>query len=355
MLLYIHIPFCDSKCHYCAFNSYTDRFHLKKEYMNALKKQLKFELNQKLNNNEKLETIFIGGGTPSTVKVEEYVDVFQILEKFIDKNTEITTECNPNSATTKWLKGMKNLGVNRVSFGVQSFDDKKLRFLNRAHNSKGAINAIQNAKCIGFNSINCDIIYGVESDSFESIKDDFDTLKSLDIQHISAYSLTLEEGTKFFNKSEVKIDDEELSYKFFEYLNKIGFKQYEISNFALDDKFESKHNYGYWQHKNYLGVGAGAVGFVTNKRFYTKKGLEEYIKNPIEYEDIEELSQEDIIVEKVLLGLRCKNGFDSTILDELQNKKVDELIELKKLSKNGNKIYNNNYLLADELALYILE
>ncbi len=355
MLLYIHIPFCDSKCHYCAFNSYTDRFHLKKEYMKALKKQLKMELERNLETSDKLETVFIGGGTPSTIKVEEYIEVFEILENFIDKNTEITTECNPNSATIKWLQGMKDLGVNRISFGIQSFDDKKLNFLNRAHNSKGAIKAIQNAKCIGFNSINCDIIYGVEGDNFESIKNDFDTLKSLEIQHISAYSLTLEEGTKFFNKSEVKIDDEELSYKFFKYLKELGFNQYEISNFALNDKYESKHNYGYWQHKNYLGVGAGAVGFIKNKRFYTKKGLEEYIQNPIEYEDIEELNEEDIIVEKVLLGLRCKNGFDSTIINKIQNTKVDELVSLKKLTKKENKIYNNNYLLADELALYILE
>lgn len=323
--------------------------------MSALKKQLKFELEYNLKDNEKLETIFIGGGTPSTIKVEEYIEVFNILEKFIDKDTEITTECNPNSATKKWLQGMKDLGVNRISFGVQSFDDKKLKKLNRAHNSKGAITTIQNAFCIGFNSINCDIIYGVEGDSFESIKKDFDILKELNVPHLSAYSLTLEEGTKFYNKSEIKIDDEELSYKFFEYLESIGYKQYEISNFAINDKNESKHNYGYWQHKNYLGVGAGAVGFVKNKRFYTKKGLEEYISNPLEYDEIEELSDEDIIVEKVLLGLRCKNGFDKNILNNTQINRVKELINLDKIIQKNNRIYNNNYLLADELALYILE
>lgn len=353
MLLYIHIPFCDSKCHYCAFNSYTDRFHLKKSYMDALRKQLQYELN-KNSSKKSIETVFIGGGTPSTIKTDEYEKVFGIINPYLKNDCEITTECNPNSATNLWLQGMKNLGVNRISFGVQSFDDEKLKNLNRAHNSKGAINAIQNAKCIGFNSINCDIIYGVQGDSFESLKKDFDTIISLNIEHLSAYSLTLEEGTKFFNKSEIKIDDEELSYQIFDYLKKHGFNQYEISNFAKDKSFESKHNYGYWQHKNYLGIGAGAVGFIDNKRYYTKKGLEEYISNPMDYE-IEDLSNEDIIVEKVLLGLRCSNGFEKNILDKKQQEKIEDLKKESKIEEIEGKIYNKNFLLADELALYILE
>lgn len=353
MLLYIHIPFCDSKCHYCAFNSYTDRFHLKKEYMSALRKQLQFEL-EKNSEKKSIETVFIGGGTPSTIKTEEYEKLFEIFTPYLQNNCEITTECNPNSATKKWLEGMKKLGVNRISFGVQSFNDEKLKKLNRAHNSKGAINAIQNAKCIGFNSINCDIIYGVQGDSFELLKKDFDIVSKLGIEHLSAYSLTLEEGTKFFNKSEIKIDDEELSYKIFEYLKNKGFKQYEISNFSKEKTYESKHNYGYWQHKNYLGVGAGAVGFIDNKRFYTKKGLEEYISNPLEYE-IEVLSKEDIIVEKVLLGFRCSNGFKKDILNQKQLSKVEELKKEKKIEEKEGRIFNKNFLLADELALYILE
>ena len=354
MLLYLHIPFCDSKCHYCAFNSYTDRFHLKKEYMRALRSQLKYELQKNINEDKKLESIFFGGGTPSTIKTDEYKEVFEILNPYIDKNTEITTECNPNSATKSWLKDMKDLGVNRISFGVQSFNDEKLKKLNRAHNANGAINAIQNAKCIGFNSINCDIIYGVEGDSFSSLKKDFDVIFSLNVEHISAYSLTLEEGTKFFNKSEIKIDDEELSYQLFQYLKENGFNQYEISNFSKTKKDESKHNYGYWQHKNYIGIGAGAVGCVDKIRYYPNKGLEEYISNPCDYE-IENLSDEDIIVEKVLLGLRCSNGFDLNILNKTQKQKVYELIKEKKLWQNSYIIVNNNFLLADELALYILE
>lgn len=354
MLLYIHIPFCDSKCYYCAFNTYTDRFHLKKAYMEALKKQLKFDLQKNLQKNEKLDTVFIGGGTPSTIKVEQYKEVFDILNPYLSKNCEITSESNPNSASKEWLQGMKDLGVNRISFGVQSFDDEKLKKLNRAHNGKGAISAIQNAHCIGFNRINCDIIYGVEGDTLESIKSDFHTIFSLPVTHISAYSLTLEEGTKFFNNTKIKIDDEELSYKIFNYLKENNFNQYEISNFSKSKNDESTHNYGYWQHKNYLGVGAGAVGCVNKQRYYPNKSIEEYINNPTSYE-IENLSKKDIKVEKVLLGLRCSNGFNLDILEENEKIKVKDLIKEDKLGINDNTITNKNFLLSDELALYILE
>ena len=354
MLLYIHIPFCDSKCFYCAFNSYTDRFHLKQEYMKALCKQLKHDLEKNLKNDEKLETIFFGGGTPSTIKIEEYKQVFDILKKYITKNTEITTECNPNSASEKWLTGMKDFGVSRISFGVQSFDDEKLKLLGRAHNCKGAINAIQKAKCIGFNRINCDIIYGVQGDTYESMISDFNTAFSLPITHISAYSLTIEEGTKFFKKESVKIDDEELSYKIFEHIEKNGFHQYEISNFAKSKEEESKHNYGYWKHKNYLGVGAGAVGFVNNTRYYPLKGIEEYIQNPCKYE-YEKISSEDKKVEKVLLGFRCSLGVDKKIFTKDELKRVEYLIEENKLFQNDTTIINKNFLLADELALYVLK
>lgn len=322
--------------------------------MKALTKQLKHDLTKNLKKNEKLETIFFGGGTPSTIKVQEYKQVFEALEKYIDNNTEITTECNPNSATKKWLQGMKDYGVKRISFGVQSFDDEKLKKLGRAHNSKGAINAIQEAKRIGFNRINCDIIYGVEGDTLKSMISDFDTAFSLPITHISAYSLTIEEGTKFFNKSSVKIDDEELSYKIFDHINNNGFHQYEISNFAISKEEESKHNYGYWQHKNYLGVGAGAVGYVDNKRYYPKKGIEEYIQNPLEY-DFEYISKEDKKVEQVLLGFRCSLGIDESLLNKNELERAHHLIDEKKLFQNGTTIINKNFLLADELALYILE
>ena len=355
MLLYIHIPFCDSKCFYCAFNSYTDKVHLKQEYMKALKIQLKSELTKYVKeHNKEIETVFIGGGTPSCIKHHEYEEVFEIIKPYLIKDAEITTEANPNSASYEWLENMYKYGVTRVSFGVQSFDNDKLKFLGRSHNNKSAIKAIQNANSIGFNGINCDIIYGVQGDTLESMKEDFDQAFALPITHLSAYSLMIEEGTKFFDRALVKIDDEELSYKIFDHIKENNFSQYEISNFARDKKYESKHNYGYWEHKEYLGIGAGAVGYVNNQRYYPTKSIEEYIENPfnIEYEPI---TEDDIKTEKILLGFRCSNGVDLSLFDKNELEKINDLLEYDKVMIKNNRIYNKNFLLSDELALYILE
>jgi len=323
--------------------------------MKALIKQLKFELEKNIYNSENIiETIFIGGGTPSTIKIDEYKELFKVLSPYITNTKEITIEANPNSATKEWLKGIFDLGVNRISFGVQSFDDKKLKFLNRSHNNKMAISAIQNASCIGFNHINCDIIYGTALDTKELLLNDLDIISSLPIDHVSAYDLTIEEGTYFYNKPEVKKDSLKLANLVFDKLNDFGFKQYEISNFSKNDEACSKHNLGYWEYKAYLGIGAGAVGCVDNVRFYPPKSIEQYIKNPIEY-DIEKLSKEDIRIEKILLGLRSKVGVDLSVFLESELKKVEYLIDEKKLIIIDNFIYNSDYLLADEIALYITQ
>jgi len=323
--------------------------------MKALKKQLKYNLdNYVLKRNKKIETVFIGGGTPSTIKAFEYEEIFSMIKPFLTEFAEITTEANPNSASFEWLQSMKDFGVNRVSFGVQSFENNKLKFLGRSHNSNSAIKAIQNANSIGFKGINCDIIYGVRGDTIESIKSDLDVAFSLPITHLSAYSLTIEEGTKFFDRSSVKIDDEELSYEIFDYINKKGFHQYEISNFAKNKESESKHNYGYWQHKEYLGVGAGAVGYINSQREYPSKSIEEYINDPLFFE-IEKIEEDDVKTEKILLGFRCSNGVELELFNEKENEKIDELIQYNKLYIENEKVYNKNFLLADELALYILD
>ena len=323
--------------------------------MNALKKQLKNDLeNYVIKHNKKIETVFIGGGTPSTIKAFEYEEIFEMIKPHLEEFAEITTEANPNSASYEWLENMNKLGVNRVSFGVQSFDNDKLKFLGRAHNANSAIKAIQNAKSIGFKGINCDIIYGVQNDTMESLKKDFDTAFSLPITHLSAYSLTIEEGTKFFDRSSVKIDDEELSYEIFDYINKQGFHQYEISNFAKNKVSESKHNYGYWQHKEYLGVGAGAVGYVNQERHYPSKSIEEYIQNPLFF-DVEKINLDDVKTEKILLGFRSLNGVEMSLFNEEEMKKIDDLIQYDKVYIEKNRVFNKNFLLSDELALYILD
>jgi oxygen-independent coproporphyrinogen-3 oxidase len=322
--------------------------------MKALKIQLKEELNKYVKeHNKQIETVFIGGGTPSCVNHEEYEEVFKMIKPFLIKDAEITTEANPNSASYEWLENMHNYGVTRVSFGVQSFNNDKLKFLGRSHKNKSAIKAIQNASSIGFNGINCDIIYGVQGDTLESMKADFDQAFALPITHLSAYSLMIEEGTKFFDRASVKIDDEELSYEIFDHIKKNNFTQYEISNFAKEKKYESKHNYGYWQHKEYLGIGAGAVGYVNNQRYYPTKSIEEYIENPFNME-FEAIDKNDIKTEKILLGFRCSNGIELSLFDDNDLKKLEELVEYDKVYIEDDKVYNKNFLLSDELALYIL-
>jgi len=350
MLLYIHIPFCDSKCFYCAFNSYTHLHNVKNDYMIALKKQL---ISQIKLQNKPIETVFIGGGTPSTIEASQYKEIYEIISPYLVDECEITIEANPNSASYEWLQEIFAIGINRISFGVQSFDDEKLKFLGRNHNKIQAIDAIHNAKKVGFTHINCDIIYDTKLDSQELLQNDLTIVQSLPIDHISAYSLTIEEGTKFFNKSNVQVENIELAHYLFDTLKNLGFYQYEISNFALNKKARSKHNLGYWQYKEYLGVGSGAVACYDNQRFYSTKDVLSYISNPLKYDEIESLSKEDILVEKVLLGFRSVVGVALSLLHNIDKNKLQDLIGENKLIEKDNRLYCTDFMLADELALYL--
>jgi len=258
MLTYIHIPYCDSKCHYCSFNSYVDKFDMRKTYMEALYRQLAFELERFNVTKGSIETLFIGGGTPSTVSSELYQPIFGLLSPYLAKDAEITTEANPNSATETWLKGMHSLGVNRISFGVQSFNSEKLKALNRAHTPTQAINAIHTASDLGFEHLSLDLIYNYRGDTQTLLADDIEKAFMLPIDHISAYELTIENGTAFSSTPEVRQENEALAFFVAEQIRKRGFEHYEISNFG---KYQSRHNQGYWKLKNYIGAGAGAVGF----------------------------------------------------------------------------------------------
>jgi len=224
--------------------------------MQALHEQLTFELKRFKTTKESIETLFIGGGTPSTVASELYVPIFELLKPYLKKDAEITTEANPNSATKTWLKGMKDLGVNRVSFGVQSFDKEKLKALNRAHTPQQAKDAVMNAKELGFEHLSLDLIYNYQGDTETLLLNDIEQAFKLPIDHISAYELTIEDGTKFSSTPEVRQEDENLAFFVAEEIKKRGFRHYEISNFG---SYQSRHNKGYWELKNYIGAGAGAL------------------------------------------------------------------------------------------------
>ncbi|WP_294966622.1 radical SAM family heme chaperone HemW [Sulfurimonas sp.] len=349
MLLYIHIPFCDSKCSYCAFNSYVDKFHLKEEYMKALVTQLTFELKRFDAKAQTIESIFIGGGTPSTVEPKLYKPLFQLIKPYLQSNIEITSEANPNSATYEWLKGMNELGVNRISFGVQSFNKEKLKLLNRAHNTNDALNAIKNANEIGYKNISLDLIYATLGDTKELLEHDLKTALSLPINHLSAYALTIEEGTPFESKPHMSKETLELTTWLFSKVEESGFKQYEISNFG---SYKSTHNLGYWEYKDYIGLGSGAVGKLDLQRYYPSTIVEEYINNPLNIR-VEELTQEDKKIEQIFLGFRSSVGVKTNILNKEERKKATILVDEKKLFMQNDIFYNNEYLLADEITLFL--
>ena len=350
MLLYLHIPFCDSKCHYCAFNSYTHLHHLKKRYMYAIMIELKEKLLHFGAGKKSIETLFIGGGTPSCIPAKAYAPFFTFLAPYLKEDAEITTEANPNSATRTWLEGMFQLGVNRVSFGVQSFHKEKLAFLNRNHTPTQAIEAIQNAHQIGFTNLSLDLIYGTSMDNHTLLEHDLEIASSLPINHLSAYSLTIEEHTPFSASPEVAIDDEERAFWFVREIEKRGFPAYEISNFGYP---HSQHNKGYWEYKDYIGVGSGSVGFLKDRRFYSQSDVEAYIKNPTDT-TTEHLNPQDIKQEKILLGLRSVVGFEKALLSDEELQRAQHLIEADKLSYHDRRFFNPNFFLADELTLYLL-
>lgn len=318
--------------------------------MKALHTQLSFELERFSATPKSIETLFIGGGTPSTVDPELYAPIFTLLKPYLKENAEITTEANPNSATKAWLKGMRDLGVNRVSFGVQSFDTDKLKALNRAHNPQQAKEAILHAKALGFAHLSLDLIYNYQGDTKALLLSDIEQAFSLPIDHISAYELTIEDGTKFSSTPEVRQENENLAFFVSDEIEKRGFKAYEISNFGT---YQSQHNKGYWEIKDYIGAGAGAVGFLKDKRFYPQTNIDMYINSPLQITE-EPLSEEELLTERIFLGLRSSIGVEKSLLSEKMLEKAEILCEEKKLRSENTHYHNDNFFLSDELALYIL-
>jgi len=318
--------------------------------MQALHRQLSFELKRFDTQKKQIKTLFIGGGTPSTVHPELYIPVFRLLKPYLQDDAEITTEANPNSATKEWLKGMKYLGVNRVSFGVQSFDSDKLKALNRAHTPKQAKEAILYAKEIGFEHLSLDLIYNYQGDTQELLRNDIEEAFTLPIDHISAYELTIEDGTKFSSTPEVRQENEGLAFFVADEIKKRGFMHYEISNFGT---YQSRHNKGYWELENYIGAGAGAVGFLKDTRYYPQTHIESYIENPLHITE-EALSEDELLTEKIFLGLRSCIGVQKSLLSKNMIAKADNLCKKKKLLCKDSHYYNENFFLSDELALYIL-
>lgn len=343
--LYIHIPFCISKCKYCDFNSYKLDLDEKRKYLSAIQKEMKF-YKEEIRGKE-INTIFIGGGTPSILNQNEIKFLFDnIKNNFNIKNdAEITMECNPGTLTLNKLKTMKECGVNRLSIGLQAVQNNHLEYIGRIHTYEEFEKNYYQAKEVGFENINIDLMYALPNQSKEDWMESLEKIVKLNPTHISAYSLILEENTELFNmyeRNEFKLLDEDTDIEMYEYtinyLKSHGYNQYEISNYAKED-FECKHNILYWKCENYVGLGASASGFLNEARYNNLCELNKYEeiihsgKKPIEWE--EKLSIEDKIEENIFLGLRMNEGIKFNDFHEKYNINFKEVYkkEINKLEK----------------------
>ena len=350
ILLYIHIPFCDSKCHYCSFNSYVDKFELKDSYMKAVAKQLENDLCEFKIRKGSLTSLFIGGGTPSTIEPHLYEPLFRLLEGYFEDGAEITSEANPNSASKSWLKGMRDLGVNRISLGAQSFFDDKLRLLGRAHKAIGAQEAVERACKAGFEHISLDLIYATSLDTPERVESEIRQALKLPIDHLSAYELTIEEGTPFQKTPDVRVESIEQARIVRNLLKHHGWKEYEVSNFGLSP---CRHNLGYWEYRPYLGIGSGAVGRMRNRRYSPHRKPELYIEEPL-FKEYETLTEEQMLQERILLGLRSCAGIEKGRLEGAAAERAKLLVREGKLICGEGRYLNPDFLLSDEIALFII-
>ncbi|EOU1569191.1 radical SAM family heme chaperone HemW [Clostridium perfringens] len=371
--LYIHIPFCAQKCLYCDFPSFARKDHLRKAYIEALNKEI-INLREKHNNLE-INTIFIGGGTPSVLESNELECLLKEVAKLnMAKDIEYSMECNPGNLTEEKLEVMKNYGVNRISMGLQAKQDNLLKGLGRIHNYKTFKENFLLAKKVGFNNINIDLMFGLPNQRLNEWEETLREIISLEPAHISAYSLIIEEGTAFYNLYEndkLKLPTEEEERKMYHLAKKIleenGFNQYEISNYAKEGK-ECRHNLAYWNMDNWIGVGSASASYIDGKRIKNISSVEKYINSINEKgEAVEEIinnSKNDNMEEFMFMGLRKINGIDENefkkrfsmnindVYGEILNKYIGEGLLIREsgrifLSEKGIEI--SNIIMADFL------
>lgn len=344
--LYIHIPFCSKICPYCDFVKIIDNEQFKKRYVDEIIKDISF-----LTANEaKFLTIYIGGGTPSVLNNEELIKLLSAIKPLLKDNYEFTIEVNPESLTIEKLKIFKEYGVNRISIGIQSFNKKILKEINRDFNIDyfKLINLVKKY----ISNINVDLIYGLPSQNLNILKEDLDNFIKLDINHISTYSLILEKGTEFYLKGVNEVSDE-ISREYYDYilnyLRSNGFKRYEVSNFAKPG-FESRHNLTYRKDEEYLAIGIGASGYIDHYRYKNSASLTKYLKGERDKE-LEEISFNNDLEYYFICNLRLEDGFN---LDEFKNKfhfdfltKYNDKIN-KLMSRGLVKVNSGNFSCTDE-------
>ncbi len=348
--IYIHIPFCKQACYYCDFH-FSTQLISKEKLINALAKEA--ELQRNYLGEQQIKTIYFGGGTPSILLINEIQELLNVVySNFeVSLHAEVTLEVNPDDLSIEKLHAYNRIGINRLSIGIQSFDNNVLRFLNRAHDCSKAVQSIEDARQAGFDNISIDLIYSIPGQSLQDWNKNIELAMELSPEHISAYALTIEEKTVFGlmqKKGQLKsIDDEPSALQFellMDTLEKNGFEHYEISNFCKPGFF-SKHNSSYWNQETYLGLGPSAHSFNGNSRQFNVKNNSLYVKsienNSVPYE-LESLTLANKINEYILTSIRTGKGCDLSKL-------------LNDLHFNLKAVYNNNLTLLSEKGLLTVE
>ena len=361
--IYIHIPFCRQKCYYCDFYK-TVNTSLKHKFLAILQEEAKVRKNYL--QNEAVETVYFGGGTPSVLEIKELEDILSIIKKEfqLTEYPEITFEANPDDLTTHYLEGLKKSGVNRLSIGIQAFQDEHLKKMNRRHSSKQAVEVIENAARLGFDNLSADLIYGLPNLTKEEWKESLNRIFQLPVQHLSAYHLTYHEGTAFYTwlkKGTLKELSESESVGQFNTLideaEKAGFEQYEISNFARDQKY-SQHNSAYWMGTSYLGLGPSAHSFDRKSRRWNVSHVESYIKgieSGSDYFEEEILNEKERYNDHILTRIRTKWGVDLKLVESEFGKPFREHLQKQsaKYLNTGNILAHNEVLTLSRNGLFI--
>lgn len=352
--LYIHIPFCKSKCYYCDFNSYSGKEDIQDVYVDCLIEEIKRRSD--LMDGYNLKTIFIGGGTPTYLNLNAIERLLLFLKDYAKDDVEYTCEANPGTLSAEKLKLMKENGINRLSIGLQSWNDRILKLLGRIHSVDEFIENYNQARRLGFNNINVDIMFSFEGQNKEDLESTLDNLINIKPEHISCYSLIIEEGTVFnelYKAGKLKEIDEDTDREMYYMVNRkledAGYVHYEISNYAKPG-FECRHNIAYWKTIDYLGAGAGAHSLIRGTRFSNETVPEKYISSiikgnlPVSVKNL--LSVDDMMSEYMFMGLRMIEGID---IEEFYKRFGTDIYnvygdQIKYLIQNGLLMVNKNRL-----------
>jgi putative oxygen-independent coproporphyrinogen III oxidase len=367
--VYIHIPFCTNKCHYCDFNSYVLKGQPVMAYLDALEREM--EQTVKLHPPEDIETIFVGGGTPTVLLPDQMEHFLKLVATYFpssNPNLEFTMEANPGTTDEDKLAVMKAGGVNRISFGVQSFNNDLLAAIGRIHNTDDVYRSIANAKKLGFRNLSIDLMFGLPKQTVAIMQETLDAALALDLQHYSIYGLKVEENTLFhtlFHKNQLPLPSEEEEVDMYvmimKRLNEAAYGQYEISNFAKPG-YDSKHNSMYWRNRSYYGLGAGAHGYLNRQRHVNVKSVQGYIDatgQGLPLLEKTDVSKEEAMEDFMMVGLRLLEGVRGedfieqfgVTMESIFASTFDKFLKLKLLDRtsNGYKLSEQGVLLGNEV------